>query len=158
MRLLSRPKTENDLQERKASCYIGPRWDNCASLLQHSLGWSISGLSFRSSQVGLLRYCLKFGSAEKCSADLYVLPVYNVPRYPSSPVNHQSYHPSQSNTTPFLSVPIPSITTSICAPGTRYLGGERPAPTPKNPSQLNQFHPQSNKTKTDKTHHQASPS
>lgn len=92
----------------------------------------------------LLRYCLGFGSAEKCSADLYVLLVYNVA---PSPVNHQTYNPSQSNTTPFLRVPIPSTTTSICVPGTRYLGGERPAPTPKNPNQLNQFHPNHTKPK-----------
>jgi hypothetical protein len=35
-----------------------------------------------------------------------------------------------ANLTPFLSVPIPSMWTSIKLPGTRYLGGFMPAPTP----------------------------
>lgn len=41
------------------------------------------------------------------------------------------YH---AKTTPFTNVPIPVIFTSIFVPGTRYLGGSRPAPTPKHTS------------------------
>ena len=41
-----------------------------------------------------------------------------------------SVAPYQSNTTPFLKVPICDMDTSIFVPGTRYFGGFRPAPTP----------------------------
>lgn len=36
-----------------------------------------------------------------------------------------------AKTTLFRRVPIPEIDTSICVPGTRYLGGFKPAPTPR---------------------------
>lgn len=41
--------------------------------------------------------------------------------------NGTYYH---ANLTPFFNVPISDISTSITFPGTRYLGGLRPAPTP----------------------------
>jgi hypothetical protein len=78
-----------------------------------------------------------------CAGDLYVstpyrvcIAVYNL-QQALTPIISSTVNPAQSNTTPFLNVPIPSITTSICVPGTRYFGGERPAPTPNKTSQLN---------------------
>jgi hypothetical protein len=37
---------------------------------------------------------------------------------------------SSAKTTLFRKEPMPEMDTSICVPGTRYLGGFKPAPTP----------------------------
>ena len=51
---------------------------------------------------------------------------------PWSSIFHFMLHANyQTNLTPFLSVPISGMWTSITLPGTRYLGGFMPAPTPR---------------------------